>query len=110
VSWDRHAKLTIRNLTAHPRRFIERSTMSVIRIRRTAKIRTRNKGSTTRRSFRELTRSYFASERSWEIAIEVLLFAIMVAISTWQMWIAVDSLNAAHGSLRRPQQAKLSQT
>jgi hypothetical protein len=67
--------------------------MSVITIRRTAKRRTPNKRSTTRRSFRELTRSYFANEKSWEIAIEMVLFAIIVAISAWQVFVAVDSLN-----------------
>jgi hypothetical protein len=49
--------------------------------------------STTRRSFRELTRSYFASEKSWEFAIEALLFAILLAISAWPVAVAVDALN-----------------
>jgi ABC-type uncharacterized transport system fused permease/ATPase subunit len=35
------------------------------------------------RSFRQLSRSYFASEKSWEFVIEALLFAIIVVISTW---------------------------
>jgi hypothetical protein len=33
------------------------------------------------RSFRGLTRSYFASEKSWEFAIEALLFAVIIFIS-----------------------------
>ena len=49
--------------------------------------------SVTRRSFRELTRSYFASEKSWEFAIEALLFAIIAAISAWPIFAAVDALN-----------------
>jgi hypothetical protein len=52
-----------------------------------------NKISTTRRSFRELTRSYFASEKSWEFAIEALFFAIIVAISAWPIFAAADALN-----------------
>jgi hypothetical protein len=54
--------------------------MNVIMVRRTVK-RTPNKTWRTSRSFRELTRSYFASEKSWEFIIEALLFAIIVAIS-----------------------------
>jgi hypothetical protein len=66
--------------------------MNVIRVKRRQIRRAANETSTRQRSFRELTRRYFANEGSWENAIEVLLFAIVVAISTWQMWIAVDSL------------------
>ena len=70
--------------------------MSVITVKR-AVIRPRrrsgNKISTTRRSFRELTRSYFASEKSWEFAIEALFFAIIVAISAWPIFAAADALN-----------------
>jgi len=45
------------------------------------------------RSFRQLTRSYFASEKSWEFAIEALFFAIIVAISVWPVLAAADALN-----------------
>jgi ABC-type uncharacterized transport system fused permease/ATPase subunit len=45
------------------------------------------------RSFRQLSRSYFASEKSWEFVIEALLFAIIVAISTWPVFAAADALN-----------------
>ena len=64
----------------------------MIRVKRIQIRRTANETSTRWRSFRELTRRYFANEGSWDNAIEVLLFAIIVAISTWQIWIAVDSL------------------
>jgi len=45
------------------------------------------------RSFRQLSRSYFASEKSWEFVIEALLFAIIVAISAWPVFAAADALN-----------------
>jgi hypothetical protein len=66
--------------------------MSVITVKRTVR-RTQSKISTGRRSFRELTRSYFASEKSWEVAIETLFFAILVAISVWPIFAAADALN-----------------
>jgi hypothetical protein len=46
-----------------------------------------------RRSFRELTRSYFGSEKSLEFVIEALLFAIIAAISAWPIFAAADALN-----------------
>ena len=67
--------------------------MSVITVKRTVMRRTPNKISTTRRSFRELTRSYFANEKSWEFAIEAVFFAILVAISAWPIFAAVGALN-----------------
>jgi hypothetical protein len=67
--------------------------MNVITVKRTVIRRTQNKISATRRSFRELTRSYFASEKSWEFAIEALFFAIIVAISAWPIFAAADALN-----------------
>jgi hypothetical protein len=67
--------------------------MSVIAVKRTVIRRMPNKISTTRRSFRELTRSYFASEKSWEFAIEALFFAIIVAVSAWPIFAAADALN-----------------
>ena len=45
------------------------------------------------RSFRQLSRSYFASEKSCEFAIEALLFAIIVAISAWPIFAAAVALN-----------------
>jgi len=67
--------------------------MSVIRVKRTRTKQTRNKTPLVLRSFRELTRSYFASEKSWEFAIEALLFAIITAISAWPIFSAADALN-----------------
>ena len=45
------------------------------------------------RSFRQLSRSYFAREKSWEFVIEALLFAIIVAISAWPIFAVADALN-----------------
>jgi hypothetical protein len=66
--------------------------MNVITVRRTKK-RTSTKTSRTLRSFRDLTRSYFARERSWQFAIEALLFAIIAAISAWPIFAVADALN-----------------
>ena len=85
----RHAILTIRNLTRRAPRFIQRSTMSVITVIR----RRPNTRPATRRSFRELSRSYFASEKTWEFVIEALLFAIIMAISAWPIFAVADALN-----------------
>jgi len=93
LSLNRHAILTIRNLTRRVPGFIERSTMSVITVRRRMIKRTPDRRSLVLRSFRELTRSYFASEKSWELGIEGLLFSIIVAISAWPIFAAADALN-----------------
>jgi hypothetical protein len=80
-------------MTRRARRFIERSTMSVITVKRTVMRRTPYRRPLVLTSFRGLTRSYFASERSWEFAVEALLFAIIAAISAWPIFFAADSLN-----------------
>jgi hypothetical protein len=67
--------------------------MSVITVKRTVIRRTTNKRPTARRSFRELSRSYFANEKSLEFIIEALLFAIIMAISAWPIFAAADALN-----------------
>jgi len=67
--------------------------MSVITVKRTVTRGTANKRPTARRSFRELTRSYFAKEKSLEFVIEALLFAIIMAISVWPILAATDALN-----------------
>ena len=45
------------------------------------------------RSFRQLSRSYFASEKSWEFVIEALLFAIIVTISALPIFAIADALH-----------------
>ena len=55
--------------------------------------RSRYRRSLLLRSYRQLSRSYFASEKSWEFVIEALLFAIIVAISVWPVFAAADALN-----------------
>jgi hypothetical protein len=67
--------------------------MKVITVKRTARNITRRKASTSRRSFRDLTRSYFASEKNWEFIIEALFFAIIVGISAWPIFVVADALN-----------------
>jgi ABC-type uncharacterized transport system fused permease/ATPase subunit len=67
--------------------------MSVITVKRTVSRQMPNKRSAMGRSFRELTRGYFASEKTWEFVIEALLFAIMVAVSAWPIIAAADALN-----------------
>jgi len=66
--------------------------MSVITVKRTL-IKRKPKELSVTRSFRGLTRSYFASEKNWEFAVEALLFAIIAAISAWPIFAAVDALN-----------------
>jgi hypothetical protein len=67
--------------------------MSVITVKRTVIRRAPYRRSLVLRSFRGLTRSYFASEKSWEFAIEALLFATLMAISAWPIVAAIDALN-----------------
>ena len=93
VSLDRHALLTIRNLTGRASRFMQRSPMSVITVKRIVTRGRPNRRPATRCSFRDLSRSYFASEKSWEFAIEALFFAIIVAVSAWPIFAAADALN-----------------
>ena len=81
-------------MTRRARRFIERPTMNVITVKRTVIKRTPYRRSLVLRSFRGLTRSYFASEKSWEFAVEALLFAIIAAISTWPIFAAADAVSA----------------
>jgi uncharacterized membrane protein len=91
-------------MTRRARRFIEHPIMSVITVKRPVRKRTSDtivnmidrrqyRRSLVLRSFRQLSRSYFASEKSWEFVIEALLFAIIVAISAWPVFAAADALN-----------------
>jgi hypothetical protein len=93
LSLDCHAILTIRNLTHRAPRFIQRSTMSVITVKRTLIKRTPYRRSLVLRSFRGLSRNYFASEKNLEFVIEAVLFATMMAISAWPIAAAIDALN-----------------
>ena len=79
-------------MTRRIRWFIEPPTMRIITVKRTL-IKRKPKELSVTRSFRGLTRSYFASEKSWEFAVEALLFAIIAAISAWPIFAAVDALN-----------------
>ena len=88
----RHPNFTIRNLTRATPRIIECSTMSVITVKRVIK-RIPKQTSRIRRSFGGLARDYFAHESRWQFAIEALLFAILLAISAWPIFTAVEAVN-----------------
>ena len=64
--------------------------MNVITIKRTLPKRAPGRRSS---SLRELTRGYFASEKKLEFLVEMLLFAVIVAISAWPIFVAADALN-----------------
>ena len=91
-------------MTRGARRFIERAIMSVITVKRAPRKGTpdkianitdsgRYRRSLVLRSFRQLSWNYFASEKSWEFVIEVVLFAIIVAISAWPVFATANALN-----------------
>jgi len=67
--------------------------MNAITVKRTIVRRTRSQRSATRRSLRELSRSYLAGERTVEFTIEALLFAIIVAISAWPILDVASALS-----------------
>ncbi len=91
LSPDCHVVLTIRNLTEHGQKL--RSIMSVIIIERTIAKARATKESTSRRSFRELTRDFFAGENHWAFAIEALLFGVLLAVSAWPIVAAASAIN-----------------
>ncbi len=66
--------------------------MNVITVKRVIR-RTPKKTSVVRRSFRELTRRFFAHEMKWQFVVEALLFAIIVVISAWPVFAVADALN-----------------
>jgi len=89
ASLDRHALLTIRNLTAHWRGLV--SSMRVIKIKRTV-FRGKHTTTSSRRSFLQFARDFFASENHLEFALEALLFAALLAISAWPMVAAAGAI------------------
>ena len=46
-----------------------------------------------RRSIRQFARDFFAKENHWDLAIEALLFGVLLAISTWPIVAAADAIN-----------------
>ena len=68
--------------------------MTAITVKRTNVRRKRAKGSATRKSLRELSRSYLTGERTVVFTIEALLFAIIVAISAWPVLAAANAVGA----------------
>jgi len=73
--------LTIRNLTAREQRL--GSIMRVIKIKRTI----------PRRSIRQFTRDFFATENHLEFAIEALAFGALLAISAWPIMAAAGAIS-----------------
>jgi hypothetical protein len=67
--------------------------MRVIRIKRTV-FRGKQTTTSTRRSFLQFARDFFASENHLEFALEALLFAALLAISAWPMIAAAGAINA----------------
>jgi hypothetical protein len=67
--------------------------MRVIRIKRTA-FRRKQTTTSSRRSFLQFARDFFASENHLEFALEALLFAALLAISAWPMVAAAGAINA----------------
>ena len=67
--------------------------MSVITVRRKLRKPAAERKYLLLRSFREVTRRYFAREKFWEFVIEGLLFAIAAAVSAWPIFAAADALN-----------------
>jgi hypothetical protein len=67
--------------------------MSVIKVTRTVIRPTPYRRSLLLRSFREVSRSYFRRESSWQFAVEALLFAIIVVIAAWPIFNAAHALN-----------------
>jgi hypothetical protein len=65
--------------------------MSVITVKRLIQ-RTPKQTSRIRRSFGEFARHYFAHESRWHSVVETLLFAILLAISAWPIFAAVDAV------------------
>ena len=65
--------------------------MSVITVKRVIQ-RTPKQTSRIRRSFGEFSRHYFAHENRWHFAVETLLFAILLAISAWPIFAAMDAV------------------
>jgi hypothetical protein len=66
--------------------------MSVITIKRTISKARATKESTSRQSFRGLTRNFFASENHWAFAIEALFFGALLAISAWPIVAAAGAI------------------
>jgi hypothetical protein len=67
--------------------------MSVITVKRTLRKPSADRRYLRLRSFREITRRYSASEKFWEFVIELLLFAVVAAVSAWPIFAAAEALH-----------------
>jgi hypothetical protein len=90
ASLDRHALLTIRNLTAHWRELV--SSMRVIKIKRIV-FRGKHTTTSSRRSFLQFARDFFASENHMQFAIEALVFAALLALAAWPIIVAAGAID-----------------
>ena len=88
----RHGVLTIRNLT--PERRHLPFVMSLITITRTLRKRSVERRYLLLRSFRGITRSYFAREKTIEFVIELLLFLGIAGVSIWPILLVVGAIRA----------------
>jgi len=86
----RHGFLTIRNLT--PERRHLPFVMSLITITRTLRKRSVQRRYLLLRSFRGITRSYFAREKTIEFVIELLLFLGIAGVSIWPILVVATAL------------------
>ena len=66
--------------------------MSVITIRRTLRKQSVERRYLLLRSFREMSRSYFAREKTVEFVIELLCFLGISALCVWPIIAAADAL------------------
>jgi len=66
--------------------------MTAITVKRTRTRRAQMQPPGTRRTFRELAKSYLAGERTIDFVIEAVLFAIIMAMSAWPAFAAAGAL------------------
>lgn len=68
--------------------------MSLITIRKTVRKRSVERRYLLLRSFREMSRSYFAREKTIEFVIELLLFLGIAGVSIWPILVVIGALRA----------------
>jgi hypothetical protein len=67
--------------------------MRVVTIKRLIRKSKKSETSTTRRSIRELARSFFAMENHLASAIEALLFALLLGAAAWPITAAAGAIS-----------------
>jgi hypothetical protein len=66
--------------------------MRVIKIKRTV-FRGKQTTTSSRRSFLQFARDFFASENHLEFAVEALLFGALLALSAWPIIVAAGAID-----------------